>query len=227
MMKKKKWTGFPVLMFFLTIPLMYLSGPGVSAEEGEIIYQNASKDLEISILPLGWSEDGAFGAVLKKRMEQKTMTRLLVQDMVTDNILFDSSWKDNVDDRQVHLEEFEIEEQSGPFVPSKIMNRPWDFLGFEVLSSSSAYESKSEIILYSAKEVYIPDSHSLGQARLKTVWKDNEGNPPSVTGYIVSPFEDRAAIVATRTVPGPGEEVFLVGCHLTAGYDPERVSEYK
>jgi hypothetical protein len=207
------------------------------AQDGTVIYESIEESVEIRVEPLGWNGDGYFAAAFSKQEGGETSHRLLVQNMVSDEVLHDSGWGESVGldftdflrstEVREKLRGYGVRDRSGSFSPSKVLPSPWDYLGFEVLYSSSAFQMSAEIILYVVPEVRIPDQQALNRAKLKAVWSDEDSNAPVVVGHVLSPYENRAAVVATRTVTGPKEEVFLVGCHLTYGYEPQRVEKYR
>lgn len=176
--------------------------------------------IESQIYPIGWSKDGKFAYIIVHANEAEDFSRIefLVQDMISDNIVF-SMKIENKDDnhlvRSMQSKQNDIDNFLTKFSIVRTQNKLIEFPvqdGVNIIdvSKQASYHTSSE---FSNNEKFLSDiTISLNSmkdykvSKTKALYRKNLSKTYTydmhVVGYIKSPFENRIAIIASRLVRG-------------------------
>ncbi|MGW8169565.1 MAG: hypothetical protein ACWGHH_06140 [Sulfurovaceae bacterium] len=176
--------------------------------------------IESQIYPLGWSKDGKFAYIIVHANEAEDSSRIefLVQDMVSDSIVF-SMKIENEDDnhlvRSMQSKQNDIDNFLAKFSIVRTQNKLTEFpaqdgVNIVDISKQASYQTNPE---FSNNEKFLSDIMiSLNSmkdykvSKTKVLYRKNLSKTHTydmyVVGYIKSPFENRIAIVASRVVRG-------------------------
>jgi hypothetical protein len=227
------WLGGFVFSIF-PLAAMELEFPPALSFGKELFANDEVHDAD-GLCPIGWSKDGKFAYLMEPASEDSGSNHLMlvIQDMVTDKVVFNESWEADFDQNKstrdifqdqrykiaAKLNEYGIVPQSGIRLAPLEFNYRGNSYSFRLTRNFKDFSENENGIGSLSLRVISPQ---LGEKTiLKVSFEYRFVLDAGIAGCIVSPVEPRVAVVVAekkRGWEGPPHVLGfrLVGCHLTS-----------